>query len=533
MRAALAGGATAIQLRAKKDEPGRLQVELARELAALCREHGALFIVNDRLDVALAVGADGVHLGQDDLPVAEARRLAGPGFIIGCSVENVEQAQAAATAGADYLGVGPVYPTATKADAGPATGLYHLGTVKAATHLPVVGIGGINQENAADVMAAGADGVAVISAVSLAQDVEGAAARLAAAVREGLARRPRGDAATPVAGEFRLIDDLSRILPPPRTATVGIGDDAAVLPGPDGRPAYVMACDLLVEDVHFHYGTGTAAQLGWKSLAVNVSDIGAMGAEPLWAVVGLAVPPHWSQEALTDLYEGLAEAARRWKVDIVGGDTTRSPRGLTLNVTLMGRLLGEPVLRRGARPGDLVAVTGTLGAAAAGLAWSKALAREGKDPAGEQPEWARQALAAWLAPVPPAEAGAALGAAGLPTAMIDISDGLAADLHHILQAAGVGAVIHEEKIPVAPAAEAVARRLGVDPLPWALGGGEDYQLLFTVPPHRQQELAPVLSPLGVQWTVIGEITTEAGAQLVRPDGTTLPLHRQGWDHFAG
>lgn len=435
------------------------------------------------------------------------------------------------------MGVGPVYPTATKTDAGPATGLDHLRTMKAATHLPVVGIGGIHQENAAAVMAAGADGVAVISAVALADDVEAAAARLAAAVQEGLTRRVPREPVTSVAGEFRLIEELSHLLPPPRTATVGIGDDAAVLPGADGRPAYVLACDLLVEDVHFHYGMGTPAQLGYKSLAVNVSDIGAMGAEPMWAVVGLAVPPHWSQEDLRDLYQGLAEGARRWQVDIVGGDTTRSTRGLTINVTLLGRLTGAPVLRRGARPGDLVVVTGAVGASAAGLAWSKAVAAGsgGNTVASgqEQAEWAWQAVNAWLAPVPPAGAGAALGAAGLPTAMIDISDGLAADLHHILAAGGVGAVIHEEKIPVAPAAAAVARHLGIDPLPWALGGGEDYQLLFTIPPHRQQELAAVLSPLGVQWSVIGEITAETGARLVRPDGTAAPLDRQGWDHFAG
>lgn len=177
VRAALAGGATAIQLRAKS-WGGRRLVEEGRRLRAVTREAGALFIVNDRLDVALAVGADGVHLGQEDLPLADARRLAGPDFVIGISVDTEEEAAAAEAGGADYLGAGPAFPTTSKADAGPVLGPEGIGRIARRVRVPVVGIGGIGPGRAAPVVRAGAAGVAVISAVVGAPDVAAAARAL-------------------------------------------------------------------------------------------------------------------------------------------------------------------------------------------------------------------------------------------------------------------------------------------------------------------------------------------------------------------
>jgi thiamine-phosphate diphosphorylase len=174
--AALAGGATAIQLRGKELATREL-CTLASALRSVCARHGALFVVNDRLDVALACGADGVHLGQDDLPVAAARRLA-PALVLGVSAATPEEARAAAAAGADYLGVGSVFATGSKPDAGAAIGPEGLGRVVAATSLPVVAIGGITANNAVRALATGAVGVAVISAVVAAEDVEGAARAL-------------------------------------------------------------------------------------------------------------------------------------------------------------------------------------------------------------------------------------------------------------------------------------------------------------------------------------------------------------------
>jgi len=189
-REALAGGATALQLRWKTG-PLSEAVEIGRELRTLCREAGVLFIVNDRVDLALALDADGVHVGVHDLPVPETRRLVGDTMVVGYSPETVEQALAAERAGADYLGVGPVFPTTTKPDAGPAVGLEHLSRIAHAVRIPVVGIGGITAENAAAVIRAGAVGVAVISAVVGAEDVRQAAARLRQVVDAALLERDR------------------------------------------------------------------------------------------------------------------------------------------------------------------------------------------------------------------------------------------------------------------------------------------------------------------------------------------------------
>jgi thiamine-phosphate pyrophosphorylase len=188
--AALRGGATAIQLR-EKSLSTLAQVELGRELRRLTREAGALFIVNDRVDVAVAVEADGVHLGQDDLPVDTARKILGPNAIIGGSAGNLEELERLLAAGVDYLGVGPMYPTGSKPDAGGAIGPAGLAMIRRRTDLPIVGIGGIDRTNVAPVLAAGANGVAVIAAVIGADDVEGAARQLFTTIDRELARLGR------------------------------------------------------------------------------------------------------------------------------------------------------------------------------------------------------------------------------------------------------------------------------------------------------------------------------------------------------
>jgi len=185
--AAIRGGATAVQLR-MKDEPARVMLEAAREIAPLCRAAGVAFIVNDRVDVALISGADGVHVGQDDLPARDVRALMGPRALIGVSAATVEEGEAAERMGADYLGVGAVYPTGTKPDAGAPVGLARLGEIRRAVHLPLVGIGGITADNAAAVIRAGASGVAVITAVTMAKDMAAATRRLRKEVDAALSR---------------------------------------------------------------------------------------------------------------------------------------------------------------------------------------------------------------------------------------------------------------------------------------------------------------------------------------------------------
>jgi thiamine-phosphate pyrophosphorylase len=185
--AAIRGGATAVQLR-MKEEPARIVLDVGRAMGPLCRAAGVAFIVNDRLDVAMLAGADGVHVGQDDLPPADARALAGPRALIGVSAATVVEAIAAEQAGADYLGVGAVYGTATKSDAGAPVGLARVTEIRRAVRVPLVGIGGITAENAAAVIRAGAHGVAVITAVTLAEDMADAVRRLREAVDGASAR---------------------------------------------------------------------------------------------------------------------------------------------------------------------------------------------------------------------------------------------------------------------------------------------------------------------------------------------------------
>lgn len=198
VRAALRGGAPCIQLRGK-DQPAREQIALARALLAATRAAGALLLVNDRLDVALAAGADGVHLGQDDLPVEAARRIVPPGFLVGISAETAELARAAERGGADYVGTGPVYATGSKADAGDAIGCGRLAEVAAAVRIPIVAIGGIEAANAAEVAAAGAAGVAVISAVMRAADPERATRDLLRAFENDRSHARRQGRQTPAA----------------------------------------------------------------------------------------------------------------------------------------------------------------------------------------------------------------------------------------------------------------------------------------------------------------------------------------------
>jgi thiamine-monophosphate kinase len=331
-------------------------------------------------------------------------------------------------------------------------------------------------------------------------------------------------------GEFGLVERLARKLAARSAAscagslTLGIGDDAALLQPPPGTEV-VATMDALVEEVHFRRDWSPPQDLGWKALAVNLSDLGAMGARPLGALISLAVPPEVEVRWIDRLYEGLADCAAEYGCPLVGGDTVRSPRHVAISVTALGTVLaGRAVRRSGARLGDRVCVTGVLGDSGAGLA----LLERGETGRGTDNravlEWHRR-------PRPPAEAGAVLAERGLATAMMDLSDGLAADLRRLARASGVGARIEEQRLPISDAARQAAEHLGVDAVRWALHGGEDYQLLFTVAPERFADVPPALGPLGVTATVIGEITRR-GILLAGNGGKARPLRPEGFSHFG-
>lgn len=328
-------------------------------------------------------------------------------------------------------------------------------------------------------------------------------------------------------GEFGLIDLLSRKIVNFKSRHVirGIGDDTAVLRAGEGR-WLLFTTDMLVEDVHFSLAYFTMRQVGIKSVAVNVSDIAAMGGVPTCAVISLAVPLRLTAGDLEDLYEGIAESAGIYGIDIVGGDTVKSPERLIINVALLCEVeFGKAVYRSGAKPGDAVYVTGTLGKSAAGLY----ACQHPQLPFSEKVlDFVRLAH---LEPRARVEAGRLLGNAGV-SAMNDISDGLASEVREICLASGCGCVIWAECIPVAPEVREVAESAGVDPLDWALYGGEDFELVFTLPPVRAGEVEKMLAGAGVDCCRVGEIT-ESGKDIsiVYPGRGEVSLKAGGYDHF--
>jgi thiamine-monophosphate kinase len=307
---------------------------------------------------------------------------------------------------------------------------------------------------------------------------------------------------------------------------VGVGDDCAVLEPRPGT-ALLATTDLLVEDVHFRRRWAEAADIGWKALAVNLSDIAAMGGRPRWALVALALPDGTSVDEVEAFYAGALALTREYDVTVAGGDTSASPAGWIVNVTLLGEA-ASPSLRSTARVGDAVAVTGTLGRAAAGLA---VLEREAA-PTGVDAAHLAEVTAAHLRPRPRVREGQWLAAAGGVTAMIDLSDGLGLDLPRLLEESGVGAAVDVDQLPIDPAARVVASALGIDPAIWATGGGEDYELLLTCEPAALERLQRGLdTSCGTRLTPIGVIAAGAPTVQWTSGGRAVEVAR-GFEHFA-
>lgn len=347
------------------------------------------------------------------------------------------------------------------------------------------------------------------------------------------------DAALAALGEFGLIRLIRQRVQQRSPGTiVGIGDDAALLAVPGGGELLVTT-DLLLEGVHFQWHWGRPRDLGRKAMAVNLSDIAAMGGRPLHALLGMAIPPAGPSLAeLEALLEGLEEEAATYGVTLVGGDTCRSQSGLVLAVTLLGTPpTGRTLLRSGAKPGDGLWVTGMLGGAAAGLLaleqglrpgapWPAKVPRPPWLGAGEEAA-IQAALTAHLTPVPRLAAGQAL--VGCATAMIDVSDGVASDIGHLCAESGVAARILAGEIPIHPGAAAMARLAGREALDLALRGGEDYELLFTAAADPRPILAEAAPGLPV--TRIGEVSAgQPIPRLGREDGREEIL-AGGFDHL--
>ena len=318
-----------------------------------------------------------------------------------------------------------------------------------------------------------------------------------------------------------------------RDVKTGIGDDAAILAAP---ARLAVTTDVLLEDHDFRRDSDPR-RLGRKALNVNLSDLAAMGATPLWAVLALGLPKKTRSDWLDALTEGMREAAAEHGVAVVGGDLSASGK-IFVSVTVMGQAPAKPLLRSGAEPGDALYVSGTLGAAAAGLRLLEAGYRlsDGNDvlgpkgrkvPASRAPEIARL-IRHQIDPRPPIDLGIALAAGRLASAAIDVSDGLARDLYRLCRASDVGATVDASLLPADSALADLAGVLHLDPLATALYGGEDFGLLFTVPRRKQDAIEALTGRFALRR--IGTIDDGAGVRLVR-GGKRAPLPDAGFDHF--
>ncbi|MCM1029268.1 MAG: thiamine-phosphate kinase [Pseudoflavonifractor sp.] len=332
-------------------------------------------------------------------------------------------------------------------------------------------------------------------------------------------------------GEFGLIDRLTKEMPLQQPSTIkAVGDDAAVIRYPAGSDTLVST-DLLLEGVHFDLTYVPLKHLGYKSIIVNLSDICAMNGIPRQVTVGLGISSRFTVEHMEELYAGMRLACQAYGVDLVGGDTTASKAGLVIAVTAMGDCPeGEATGRDGAHDTDLICVSGDLGAAYMGL---QLLEREKVASVGQKEfvprfEGKEYLVERQLKPEARLDVVELLHKEGIkPTAMIDISDGLSSELLHLCKASDVGCRVYEDRIPIDYQTAVMAEELNMNLVTAALNGGEDYELLFTVPLHLHDKVAHLD---GIH--VIGHITKpELGAALVSRDGNEIALRAQGFHHY--
>lgn len=331
-------------------------------------------------------------------------------------------------------------------------------------------------------------------------------------------------------GEFGLIDRLTEGFANRHDSTrIGVGDDAAVLDG--GKDYMLLSTDMLVEGVHFDLSYMPIQHLGYKAISINVSDIAAMNGIPQQVVISLGLSNRFSVEAVEKLYEGIGFACKDFKVDLAGGDTTSSPSGLIISVSIVGRVERDRVaLRSKVQKGDIICATGDLGGAFMGL---QVLEREKQVFLANpemQPDLQKYPYIAGRQLKPKARTDIIYDLAELnvkPKAMIDISDGLASELHHLAKQSGVGFFIYEDKLPIDKQTYDTAVEFNLDPITCVMNGGEDYELLFAISQDDHEKLKnhPDIHFIGYA------AEKEKGINLVTKNENVVPIKAQGWDHF--
>ncbi len=481
-RVAIQAGATMIQYR-HKSFAARLFEEV-QAVRNLCKINSVPFIVNDNILLAKAVGADGVHLGQEDDTPSDARRVLGAEAVVGISVSNLEELNRSDLPSCNYIGTGPVFPTRTKPDAKKACGLDGLAAVIDHAGLPVVAIGGINDTGAAACFERGAAGVAVISYITRSANPQKQAARLGAVC--GCSPRPA--LSSPWNDEFGLIRKLLNIVALERTAgryvKIPAGDDACLLQAVE-HP--VVSTDTHKEGIHFRLDWQTPEEVGRKAVAVTLSDLAACYAKPLCLFVNLSLPAHISEETVIDLYRGVKATLEKYECEMGGGNISRSSE-LSLDLFAVGQGAGKLFPTRGAaRAGDGLYCTGPLG-----------LARAGLDSLARNDLFDDFLIKKFKCPRAQFSAAEVLARHQVACVM-DISDGLAGDAGHLAKASGVTVEFDLSDADYHPALLDYCRRHHLQPNDWVLAGGEDYELLFACSPEtyaRIKKEAPYVFPVG-------------------------------------
>ena len=323
-----------------------------------------------------------------------------------------------------------------------------------------------------------------------------------------------------VLGEFGLIGRIRRDRRRNRSVIVGIGDDAAVFALSRGM-AGLVTTDTLVDGTHFDLSYTSYFDLGWKAMAANLSDIAAMAGKPLLAVVSLTLTGKQTARAVDDLYRGMRALGNRYDVTIAGGDVVRG-KEFSITVAVIGESHRDNVgLRSGAKPGDALLVTGSLGASQAGLDLLKSKSRNKNSEFTEK----------HLRPAPRVDEGLTLARKFELHGMIDISDGLASELHHLCTESMCGMVIDQGALPIARQAIERSAAGDKDPLDYCLYGGEEYELLFTLPPRDAVRAIKVLGAMGTDCSVIGQVTSGRSVRIIGPDGKARLLADRGYRHF--
>ena len=326
-------------------------------------------------------------------------------------------------------------------------------------------------------------------------------------------------------GEFGLIHRIRKGITSSDPALVqGIGDDVAVIAvGETGTKALLVTTDILIEDIHFDLPWTDPSQLGRKALAVNLSDMASMGGIPKYFLISLGLPKNLSLSFVSSFYRGLKKEAKRFRVELIGGDTSLSKK-IVINICLLGEGIRKDLLfRRGARVGDDLFVSGTVGDAALGL---RILKKKGRIKGAEG------LIKKHLSPCPRIELGQAIAKHHWATAMIDVSDGLLIDTSHLLQESGVGVRVWEGRIPLSRLYRKWIGFFSKDPFQLALSGGEDYELLFTAPPELRERISSLARSLRIPITRIGEILTiKEGLHIIKKDGKDDSPSRLGFEHF--